>query len=948
MSANSTSARASFPANLSSRTRGIMLPWLAYIVTFIILLPPLVWDDSTAHFILYLRLLVAITVALKLLLPRKPGHLALYDSRTALFLLALPVLFTQGFMMFRWSEDVNVWLGAAYLLTTLVPCIFCVSFGALIAAVFGAKPLQWPAVFLAPTLYPRWWLRMLPDASVYNNIFLYEGSSLLVSIPAALAAWTLWTPQSASAENLASNNLTREIFRKELRLQKNNIFFTIATLILGVIGLMSINAADPSVGFNPDDIRDALTYIIILPLLTLILPLMIGSTAAAAEKPLGVQAWQTALPISLWRATLMKFLVITGLIFIISGVLPYVFTLIASDTPSVNSVFRHTWPFWLAFLCAAIGYYSGTLARDDYQGLLISILPITLLILTMTYADPLRLVFPAYIGWQEPLLKQHILAARLLLIAAIFIIGTMQVQRRPGQKMVRLITAQAGALVIGTFILTLVNIVGERTALRQPHSESYGFTGLYPRSGALPIPPQPIASVGKPSGSYNISFDQDSKLPFAAVSGKIERRYHAREYNVVDTPYHVFLTLPGATIREFPQAVNSHFIGLSANGRWLLAIDKQGYPIFCGPAGLTLHSKFLPKVWFDYFQVAIGAVTVDNLPQRSLATLDVQIQWPVEVKGNDLLVQAEARGAIQIKNGASQIPHPKQRWYRVNLLNDHFILTMKPQNTDTTTQTAILKPLPEHGFFEIESIVTGDIGSMSPDRKWATVGTGWPDIVLCEVFPKKQNTIAGNAARKYILRTVRPQNDGTTITIDNRVDRLQIMTVKGTPYAAWKYNMHGPVTIGSHTVANEMWLSSGALVLNLETGIETLIPFKFSWHQQTSLDLLENFRKKNIDFSNWEQSNFTVHPQGAIAASHLNMVAIVKPNIHNWGEDVIYGTKPNNVLTVSTEKDVTYIASTVPSRLVTQIRFLTKDELIATDGTTVYQIKPAPSPRLLN
>src|SRR5690606_31020120 len=154
--------------------------------------------------------------------------------------------------------------------------------------------------------------------------------------------YALWNETGADGHR-SDRSLTIVLMHKEFRLQKNNLLLTVGTLILSVFAIVTTYLFDFSyTGFDSPGVRSAFISCLIIPALVFVLPAMIGSTAAAAERAMDVWRWQGALPVS-WRQVMAaKIAVMALLVLGISGVLTYLTHLVSVEPSTGVWNFRAT------------------------------------------------------------------------------------------------------------------------------------------------------------------------------------------------------------------------------------------------------------------------------------------------------------------------------------------------------------------------------------------------------------------------------------------------------------------------------------------------------------------------------------------------------------------------------------------------------------------------------
>ncbi len=223
----------------------------------------------------------------------------------------------------------------------------------------SARALPSPAIVL--TLYS---MAMLP-------LGVHRLRRLQLSGQAAAAK-----PTAAGPAERRSHGLLRELIWKELRLQRGTLLLVPVILVIwGILWWLSFHSEVrlPS----GDLLEDVLSIAWPLPSLALMIlvPALLGANAVAAERQLGVLAWQLALPVSRRFQWTVK-VVVCGLLSTAAGALgqglgwllmPRLGLRFGPPSPGIG--------FWISILAllplAALlcGLYSSKLARDPFRAL---------------------------------------------------------------------------------------------------------------------------------------------------------------------------------------------------------------------------------------------------------------------------------------------------------------------------------------------------------------------------------------------------------------------------------------------------------------------------------------------------------------------------------------------------------------------------------------------------
>jgi hypothetical protein len=163
---------------------------------------------------------------------------------------------------------------------------------------------------------------------------------------------------------------TGRLILKEIRIHQFSFIVTIALAILYIATISTLRGEETRHGVIENLLID-------IRLFWLLIPTMIGATAIAEERGLGVTPWHSTLPISRLRQWTIKLTVALGLGFILGALLPwpidhYLVTMMkenAVDFP-VNSERTHflmltRWGF--PILATVLGFYCSTTIILPYQ-----------------------------------------------------------------------------------------------------------------------------------------------------------------------------------------------------------------------------------------------------------------------------------------------------------------------------------------------------------------------------------------------------------------------------------------------------------------------------------------------------------------------------------------------------------------------------------------------------
>ena len=168
---------------------------------------------------------------------------------------------------------------------------------------------------------------------------------------------------------------TGRLILKEIRIHQFSFIVTIVLAILYIATISTLRGEETRHGVIENLLID-------IRLFWLLIPAMIGATAIAEERGIGVTPWHSTLPISRLRQWTIKLSVALGLGFILGALLPwpidhYLVTMMkenAVDLP-VNSERTHflmltRWGF--PILATVLGFYASSMARSLFQGIFIA------------------------------------------------------------------------------------------------------------------------------------------------------------------------------------------------------------------------------------------------------------------------------------------------------------------------------------------------------------------------------------------------------------------------------------------------------------------------------------------------------------------------------------------------------------------------------------------------
>ena len=452
--------------------------------------------------------------------------------------------------------------------------------GAVIGSVCRFRWYMWPALLMVrPIVIPVLYGVLEIVRKDHYGVYVLAVFSLLMLWLAWWISGLRW--QSSSIPVLAHGS-TKALIAKEIQLQRNNILLTVAALVLFYVLVgVQIMSGQEFGSFQASDIRAALLSCFLIPTLTLILPAMMGSTAAASERALDVWRWQSALPVSWRRIVSVKAGVVTALVLVTAGVLPYVGNLALTSDWIVNSVFRGAWPVWVGLLFAALGFYGGSLARDDYQGLLFSALPAVAIACGMLLADPKHMVFPAYLGYGLNFWKEWAVVGMLITLTTIVAVLAARVLKRHDQWTARKVAKHTVALLGITLVFTLYHVNVERNLITRDkpigQKEAWAWNWSWPASNI-----QPAMYLGGTAEIENEQVSLSTEPGASIIPGVLIGEVHRG--SSLYRQQHAFV-IKGGRLREFPSSLGGIVTAVSKDGDWIETVERNERKTLSGPLG---------------------------------------------------------------------------------------------------------------------------------------------------------------------------------------------------------------------------------------------------------------------------------------------------------------------------------------------------------------------------
>lgn len=551
------------------------------------------------------------------------------------------------------------------------------------------------------------------------------------------------------------NSAFAVLLKKELRLQRNNLVFAAAFAILGFTGLHLVaNASTQTLaGYDPQDVQSSIVMAGLLPVVGLIC-LMIGSTAAAAERPMHVLAWQDALPVSRWQILLVKALVMGLASALAGGLIPLFLATATLDPDLISTFYRNLWPGWVGLLLTALGFFSGSFAKDDYQGLLLAVIPLGVLAWGVYLSDPFRRVLPLIIP--QDLQHPWAVIGRLMVLGGIFL---LLASRRHGRIQTRRWSPMAVSLVVifgAGFLLTRWNVLVEGRSIQ--------FSDKLLHTDDALMKAHPNIKVPQTREIARISAFPDIFTYFLLADGRtvIVTGSESRDQG----PANQFLVGSDGRPQEFPitqRFQETYASGFSKNENWLVlneldqpryVLHKSGFGIDLNLLPNALARSLMRGLQFSYPLRAwtlLRPTTSPTVDDKQLSTFPGNSIW---------------------KDAEKQIP-PGATVALLNSQNNGTLMVSVRYDRGTanhaawTSMTAILRPDKNLGEFRLAGFVNGDPVSVSGDAQWALLNT-LEDAVYRPVLPWQQAIAMPPpvAPERYTGRPLfssQVQDDGTTV-----------------------------------------------------------------------------------------------------------------------------------------------------------------------------------------
>jgi hypothetical protein len=219
----------------------------------------------------------------------------------------------------------------------------------------------------------------LPPMLLYASIAYLAARRLFLDLELDQSSGrSLGVPRWLAVRPGSTLGPTARLFLKEIQIQGTNLLLVpVVLFVWGVVWILTRTAA-PFPSIIDESLRGFPSVVLLF-----VFPLLIGSTAVAAERQMGLFEWHSSLPVSRSWQWGVKVFVVMGLA-AIGGVLGGLaghldtFFLTLLDTfftplaesrelasPSLVSSYM-----WVSILSAALGFYASSRAREPFRALI--------------------------------------------------------------------------------------------------------------------------------------------------------------------------------------------------------------------------------------------------------------------------------------------------------------------------------------------------------------------------------------------------------------------------------------------------------------------------------------------------------------------------------------------------------------------------------------------------
>ncbi len=503
-----------------------------------------------------------------------------------------------------------------------------------------------------------------------------------------------------------------ELMLKELRLQRGLMLVAGGGFLLGLLGLWLAKTNGALMGgYAPDDIQKMILGVVLFPVLIIILPVMSGSTAAAAEKPLGVLAWQSALPVARWKVVLAKVLVVSGVVGVIAGVLPYAFHLLMEDQEFFPAVFRGFWIGMFGLYFAAIGFFAGSHSRSDYQGLFVAIIPAVVVGAGLILADPFFRVMPLFMPF--PLFYPEMVWARFAGVAAVLVLLASRMHIRVPQRRWMVMSGALVVMFMVAVLLTWLNIRVEGNLLGKPLPYSgedvARVEARYPARNVVPATPVATLKDGSflEHNSKVYTLDGGGNIGYLVANNVKKQRGEKYSLVIVEDNGAVqsYDSVLMATLRFMAFSTDPGFMVARSNDRLEAHENILWGGAIAFPGGFSWPLKAMPGFLREKIEGTLDTIQGSGLGWK----------WPEDKpRGvNDYYTH----NGLNWKNGKLELPDGG----RLGLIYSNYFaqnVYVGEVIANDTTLTAVLRRGDQEGEVELAGYFKGHVYEASEDGEW--------------------------------------------------------------------------------------------------------------------------------------------------------------------------------------------------------------------------------------
>lgn len=200
------------------------------------------------------------------------------------------------------------------------------------------------------------------------------------------------------------------LVKKEIRLQRSNILFAFAVILVWCLDFLLVFTGDRPLGskiLTTGGLVQIVHYFFVLPCLIVIFPMMVGAASVAQERKLGTLEWQATLPAS----QRMKWIAKTGaavfLAFFLGGFLADILDgiiVLKLRGENISPVFGNELPVALrlrslhiaifSIVFCSSGIYVSSLSPEPFRALILGAVPVLFIGFIQRIVDPSMMLFP--------------------------------------------------------------------------------------------------------------------------------------------------------------------------------------------------------------------------------------------------------------------------------------------------------------------------------------------------------------------------------------------------------------------------------------------------------------------------------------------------------------------------------------------------------------------------